>query len=249
MARAMRRLKDDVQVIDVVVEAVDARVPLAGTNPELERIAARKTRLRVLTREDLADEEQTRAWSERFRHAGHITVAVDAKTRAGAARLRAALTALPLARRSARAIVIGIPNAGKSTLINALVGRKVARTENRAGVTRAPQWFRITPNLELMDTAGILVPKIEGAEAQWKLALVGALPQARFDAEEVVANFHRWAEEALGPGRVPNLETFAQSRGLVRRGNLLDTHNAARAYIKEFNAGRLGRMTLEDWSQ
>ncbi len=246
MARAMQHLKEDLQVIDVVIETIDARIPHAGTNPELERLAARRTRLRVLTREDLADPQKTQAWSERFRHAGHPTVAIDAKVRAGAARLRAALSALPLERRSARAIVIGIPNAGKSTVINALVGRKVAHTENRPGVTRARQWFRIAPNLELMDTPGILVPKIDSVEAQWKLALVGGLPQARFDAEEVVANFHRWAEEALGPGKVPNLETFAQSRGLVRRGNLLDTHNAARAYLKEFNDGRFGRVTLED---
>jgi ribosome biogenesis GTPase A len=246
MAKAMRRLADDLRVVDLVIEAVDARTPRAGANPALERLAARKARLRVLTRDDLADPVKTEAWVERFRQTGHPALAVDAKSTVGVARLRAELTALAAVRRSTRAIVLGVPNAGKSTVINALVGRKVARTENRAGVTRAAQWFRIGRTLELLDTAGILAPKIETPEEQWKLALVGALPQARFDPEEIVAQLKRWADQSLGPEALPDLETFAQSRGLVRRGNVLDTHNAARAYIKEWNEGRFGRMTLEE---
>jgi ribosome biogenesis GTPase A len=131
-------------------------------------------------------------------------------------------------------------------VINALAGRKVARTEDRAGVTRAAQWFRLGPDLEVMDTAGILAPKIETPEAQWRLALVGAVPRARFDPEEVVARFYGWAQSAAAANAVPDLETFAQSRGFIRRGNLLDVHNASWAYIKEFNEGRFGRMTLEE---
>jgi ribosome biogenesis GTPase A len=130
-------------------------------------------------------------------------------------------------------------------LINALVGRAVARTEDRAGVTRAPQWFRVTTSLELIDTAGILVPKIDTPEAQWKLAMIGAVPRARFDAEDVVARFAAWSAER-GLAAVPDLETYAQSRGFVRRGNVTDMHNAAWAYLKDFNEGRFGRITLED---
>jgi len=245
MARAMRRLADDLRIIDLVIEVIDARVPASGANPALDKIAAHKSRLRVLGRDDLADPVKTEDWLDRFRKRGS-TVAFAAKEPSGPARLRAAVTAAAAGLRSARAIVLGIPNAGKSTVINALAGRKVARTEDRAGVTRAAQWFRLGPELEVMDTAGILAPKIETPDAQWRLALVGAVPRARFDAEEVVARFYGWAQSAAAANAVPDLETFAQSRGFIRRGNLLDVHNAASAYIKEFNEGRFGRMTLEE---
>ena len=245
MARAMRRLGDDLRVVDVVIEVIDARVPTSGANPALDRIAAHKARLRVLTREDLADPEETERWLGRFRRHGS-GIAFAAKEPSGPARLRAAVTAAGLGLRGARAIVLGIPNAGKSTVINALAGKKVARTENRAGVTRAAQWFRLETGLEVMDTAGILVPKIDTDEARWRLAMVGAVPRARFDPEVVIERFHRWAETEAGANAVPDLATFAQSRGFVRRGNVLDAHNAAWAYLKDFDEGRFGRMTLEE---
>jgi ribosome biogenesis GTPase A len=246
MARAMRRLTEDMRAIDIVVEVVDARVPLAGTNPSLAQLAGKRPRLLVLTRAQLADPAATEAWLGYYHALGRAAIAVDAKDRGGSARLRAAVEALAPGRRSARAIVLGIPNAGKSTAINALVGRKVARAEDRAGVTRARQWFRTGEALEIMDTAGILVPKIDTPQAQWKLAIVGAVPRARFDAEDVVTRFSRWREEAYPAAKVPDLETFAQSRGFVRHGTMPDTHNAAWAYLKELGDGSFGRMTLEE---
>jgi len=246
MARAMRRLAEDMRAIDVVVEVVDARTPASGTNPALVEIAGQRPRLLVFTRAQLADPESTKRWLAFYEGSGRTTLSVDAKQRGGAMRLRTALEALAAGRKTARAIVLGIPNAGKSTVINAIAGRSVARAEDRAGVTRARQWFRIGERLEIMDTAGILVPKIDTADAQWKLALVGAVPRARFDAEDVVARFHRWLIDTHGTTDVPDLETFAQSRGFIRYGTLSDTHNAAWAYIREWNDGRFGRMTLEE---
>jgi ribosome biogenesis GTPase A len=247
MARAMRRLGEDMHAIDVVIEVTDARTPLCGTNPALAKIAGNRPRILVLTREHLADAKQTAAWVARFNAEGRTALAVDAKDRTGVGRLRAALERLAAEtnRRGARAIVLGIPNAGKSTIINAIAGRNVARAEDRAGVTRSRQWFRVGDSLEIMDTAGILVPKIDTPDAQWKLAFVGAVPRARFDAEDVVARFHRWLAERDPETAVPDLETFAQSRGFVRRGTILDTHNAAWSYIKDWSDGKFGRMTLE----
>ena len=247
MAKAMRRLTEDMHAIDVVVEVTDARTPSAGTNPALARIAGKRPRILVLTREHLADPAQTAAWLAHYNAEGRTALAIDAKDRTGVARLRAALEKIAsgISRASARAIVLGIPNAGKSTAINAIAGRNVARAEDRAGVTRARQWFRIGDSLEIMDTAGILVPRIDTPDAQWKLAFVGAVPRARFDAEDVVTRFHRWLAIARPGTTVPDLETFAQSRGFVRRGTMLDTHNAAWSYMKDWSDGKFGRMTLE----
>ena len=247
MVRAMRRIGEDMQAIDVVIEVADARTPFCGTNPVLEKIAGNRPRLLVLAREQLADPRETAAWIADYAKRGRTTIAVDAKDRAGVARLRAGLDELAAAtgKRTARAIVLGIPNAGKSTAINAIAGRNVARAEDRAGVTRSRQWFRVGDSLEIMDTAGILVPKIDTPESQWKLAMVGAVPRARFDAEDVVARFHRWAFANGRASDVPDLETFATSRGFMRRGTVLDTHNAAWSYMKDWNDGKFGRMTLE----
>jgi ribosome biogenesis GTPase A len=246
MVRAMRRLAEDVRRVDAIIEVVDARVPRSGANPALARLAGRKPSLLVLTRADLAETGLTQAWLERLESEGTRAIAIAAKTPAGVARLHAALELLAAERRNRRAIVLGIPNSGKSTVINAIVGRKVARAEDRAGVTRTAQWFRVAPTLELMDTAGILVPKIDTPEAQWKLALVGAVPRARYDPEDLIHRFTRWVKVERPDADVPDLETFAQSRGFVRRGNVIDINNAASSFIKEFGEGRFGRMTLED---
>jgi ribosome biogenesis GTPase A len=259
MARAMRRLADDLQLIDLVIEVVDARLPKTGRNPILARIAARNRRLVVFGRADLASPETTERWLAILREGGEEGMVLDAKSPASFTRLRKTLAQLAGDARHGRVIVLGIPNAGKSTVINGLIGRAVARTADTAGVTRAAQWFRVRAVagraadpaaawLEVMDTAGILVPKIDTPQAQWRLALVGAVPRSRFDPEEVVANFATWAT-THGHAGVPDLQTFAQARGFVRHGKEPDTHNAAWAYIKDFNETRFGRMTLEEPSE
>ncbi len=245
MARAMRRLATDLKLIDVVIEVIDARVPGSGANPALGRLVGKRPRLLVLGRSDLADPEATVAWLAHFERNGIPAVQANAKSQGDGTALRTRLAGLTAGLASARAIVLGIPNAGKSSIINALIRKNVARTEDRAGVTRAAQWFRVQPGLELMDTAGILVPRIDTPEAQWKLALVGAVPRARFEAEEVVGCFAAWAALALPNRKIPDLVTYAQSRGFIRHGTIPDTHNAAWSYIKDFNELKFGRITLD----
>ena len=247
MAAAMRRIDDYMKLIDVVIEVVDARVPQIGANPMLDTIAGKRPRLLVLNREDLSDPLQTALWLKFFSKNRKNVVAVNGREQASVGKANYYLGQVAAGGRGTqRAMVVGLPNSGKSSVINGLLRRSAARTEDRAGVTRSLQWFRVSPTLELMDTPGILVPKISSPDAQWKLALVGAVPRERYDPEDVAARFHRWLRDVTdGRTKVPDLETFAKSRGFMRRGGEVDMHNAAQSYIKDFNDGKFGRITLE----
>jgi ribosome biogenesis GTPase A len=245
MATAMRKLGERLAIVDVLVEVLDARVPHASSNPALDRLAARKPRLVILGREDLADPHATREWLAWHQAHGRTAIAVNGKDQGSVKRIAAELTAFVAEHGTTRAMVVGIPNTGKSSIINALLRRTAAKAEDKAGVTRSLQWFRVAPKLEVMDTPGILVPKIATPEAQWQLALTGALPRARFDPEEVIERFAAWSRVHRPHNDVPDLETFARARGFARRGGDVDLHNAAGAFLKDFNDGKFGRITFE----
>jgi ribosome biogenesis GTPase A len=246
MAKAARRNRELLRYIDVVVEVVDARIARSGRNPLLDQLAARRARVVALTREDLADPVTTKQWLRFLRDGGTSALAVDGRVRRSVGRIAAAMTRASAApqRGVARAMIVGVPNSGKSSIVNALLGRGAAKTEDRAGVTRQLQWFRLGPTVELMDTPGVLLPKISGA-TQWKLAICGAVPHDRYDPQEVAHAFHSWVADALPRLPVPDLATFAAARGFVRRGGVVDYHNAAQSYIRAFNDGAFGRISLE----
>jgi ribosome biogenesis GTPase A len=249
MAKAARRIREFLRSIDIVVEVVDARVPSSGRNPLLDELAAKRIRVIALNREDLADPTTTKRWLDEFSHQGATAVAVDGRAQRSAARVAAALSAAAAHQASSagisRAMIVGVPNSGKSTIVNALLRRAAAKTEDRAGVTRQMQWFRLSPNVELMDTPGVLPPKIPTAAAQWKLAICGAVPRDRYDPQEVAAAFHSWLLACRPHTDVPDLQSFAAARGFMRRGGQVDYHNAAQSYIREFNDGGFGRISLE----
>lgn len=246
MARAMRRIGDYLKLVDLVIEVVDARVPHSGRNPSLDALIGKRRRIVALVREDLAEPPATKAWIEWFARRGLEAIAVDARSQRSVARIGTSMTRWAKERGGiSRALVVGLPNSGKSSVINGLLRRSAAKTEDRAGVTRQLQWFRLPPNIELMDTPGILVPKIATARAQWMLAISGALPRERYDPEEVAGEFHRWLVRRRPRTRVPSLDAFAGERGFVRRGGAIDYHNAARSYVRELNEGGFGRITFE----
>ena len=244
MAQAMRKLGERLRIVDVLIEVLDARLPRASSNPALDRLAPHKPRIVVLGREDLADPHATRDWLTWYERAGRTAVAVNGKDQSSVKRVSAALGELASGRGATRAMVVGIPNTGKSSIINGLLRRTAAKTEDKAGVTRSLQWFRVQPKLEVMDTPGILVPKIATPEAQWQLALTGALPRERFDPEEIVGHFVEWSRAHRPQLAVPDLETFARARGFARRGGEVDVHNAAGAFLKDFNDAKFGRITF-----
>ena len=242
----MRKIGESLKLVDVVVEVADARVVASGRNPALDAISGRRARILVLTRDDLADPATTKAWIRALAQRGLETVGVDGRSQRGVGRVARAIAGIAPSRMgTSRAMIVGIPNSGKSSIVNALLRRAAAKTENRAGVTRRLQWFRMAPGIELMDTPGVLVPKIASKEAQWMLAICGALPAARYDAEQVTTAFHQWLVRRHPRTRVPDLESFASSRGFVRRGGELDYHNAALSYIRAFNDGEFGRLSFE----
>ena len=251
MAAAMREMESRAELIDIFVEVIDARVAQSGTNPDLSKVVGKKPRLIVLTRDDLAEPAITKQWVDHYaaKHGHAIAVSSQDPNSFGQAPFfMGKLLSGRKKRGVARAMVIGIPNAGKSRVINGLLRRNVAKFANRPGVTRGPQWFRLAPNLEMMDTPGILVPKIESREAQWKLAMCGAIPHDRFPTQEVVRTFINWMKVHRFRS-LPELETFAQARGMLRAGGELELHNAALAYIKDFNEGKLGRISFETPSE
>lgn len=247
MVRAMRKMAEYLKLVDLVVEVIDARAPRSDANPLLDALIGTRPRLTILNREDLADPATTKAWIAQFERDGRRAIAAEGRQQQSVGRILREVSALASQRAGmTRAIVVGLPNSGKSSIINGLLKRAAAKTEDRAGVTRQLQWFRLAPTIELMDTPGILVPKIETPEAQWKLALIGAVPRERFDPEEVSTAFHRWLlDTSSGRTSVPDLETFARGRGFARRGGEVDYHNAAQSYIRAFNDGTFGRLSLE----
>jgi ribosome biogenesis GTPase A len=247
MAAAMREMERRSSLIDIFIEVIDARLAVTGSNSDLSNIIGRKPRLIVLTRDDLADPPTTKAWLDYYPTKRFRAVSVNAREPNSYTQASFILTQMLGSARVkgvARTMVIGIPNSGKSKVINGLLRRDVARVEDKAGVTRAPQWFRVGPNVEMMDTPGILVPKIESMQAQWMLAMCGAIPRDKFSPENVVHSFVDWMTNNRSR-QVPDLESFANVRRMLRTGGELELHNAALAYIKDFNEGKFGRTSFD----
>jgi ribosome biogenesis GTPase A len=249
MAKAVRQIREFLHAVDIIVEVVDARIAKSGRNPVLDEMAMKRARIVALNCEDLADPATTKRWLRRLLDEGAPALAVDGRVRGSVARIAVAIRDASRQRQHgagiSRAMIVGVPNSGKSTIVNALLGRAAAKTEDRAGVTRHPQWFRLAPGVELMDSPGVLPPKIPDAAAQWKLALCGAVPQDRYDPQEIAAAFHSWLVARQPRTVVPDLQAFAAQRGFLRRGGQPDYHNAAQSYLRAFNEGAFGRVSLE----
>lgn len=268
MAKARRMLQENLKLIDVVAELLDARAPAATRNPDFEALFAGKARVVLLNKSDLADPDATRAWVEHFQAQGLTAGAVASTSNAGkkqAAALieRAAAPAVARMREKGinkvvRVLVAGIPNVGKSTFINRTAGQARAQVGDKPGVTRGKQWVRITPHLELMDTPGLLWPKLEDERHARHLAYLGSIRDEVMDAEALAAALlaellalrpaaltERYARVAPGMDGAELLCAVCESRSFFLPGRAPDTERAARIVLDEFRAGRLGRITLE----
>ncbi len=275
MTRTRRQIQESLRQVDAVCEIVDARIPQVSRNPDIDEIAGNKPRLLVLNRIDLADPEATKRWAAYYRKLGYAVVLTDAKSGAGVNQFAAAVRSLLADKikqwnakgqtgRPVRVMIVGIPNVGKSTFINKILGRKSAKASDRPGVTRGQQWFRIEGGLELLDTPGILWPKFDDARTGIYLAVTGAVKDDVVDVETLGCNlmeilYHRAPQSLIGrykiqlPEDVEEIDFLGyellmragRKRGFLISGGEIDTERMARILLDEYRGGKLGRITLE----
>lgn len=268
MTKAKRMMQEDIRLIDLVIELTDARVPLSSRNPDIDELGKNKARLILLNKADLADECQNEAWAVYFREKGYFTAKINARSGAGMKQIQEIIRMAcqeklerdrkrGILNRPVRAMVVGIPNVGKSTFINTFAGKACAKTGNKPGVTKGKQWIRLNKSVELLDTPGILWPKFEDQQVGQKLAVVGSIKDELLQTEELalwilsfVRKFYpgylarRYQLPEAGTD-IALLEQIALARGCRMKGGQPDDQKAAALIVDDFRSGRLGRITLE----
>ena len=268
MTKAKRQMQEDLKLIDLIIELVDARVPMSSRNPDIDKLGQNKSRLILLNKADLADERQNEAWKEFFQTKGFHVVKVDSRNGSGMKAIQNVIQEAcrekierdrrrGIKNRPIRAMVAGIPNVGKSTFINTFAGKACAKTGNRPGVTKGKQWIRLNKNVELLDTPGILWPKFEDQEVGIRLAYVGSIKDDILNMEELALSLIGYLKEHY-PGVLQKryetdetgellkiLQGIARARGCLKKGEELDYAKASGLFFDDFRGGKLGRITLE----
>ena len=270
MTKAKRMMQEDIKLIDLVIELVDARLPLSSRNPDIDELGKNKARLILLNKHDLADEKINDAWVEHFKAKRIHAVKINAKNGNGLKSIQGVINEAckekierdrkrGILNRPIRAMVVGIPNVGKSTFINAYAGRNCAKTGNMPGVTKGKQWIRLNKNVELLDTPGILWPKFDDEKIGMNLAFIGSINDEILHMDELACSLIKILQSDY-PGTLASrygieetaeeaphdiLAKAAVARSCIRKGGEPDTDKAADMIIDDYRAGRLGRISLE----
>lgn len=269
MTKARRMMQEDIKLIDLIIELVDARVPLSSRNPDIDELGKNKARLILLNKSDLADSSVNEKWIAYFEKLGYTVVQINSKTGAGIKTISQKVQEAckekierdrrrGIKNRPIRAMVAGIPNVGKSTFINAYAGKNCAKTGNKPGVTKGKQWIRMGKGLELLDTPGILWPKFEDQNVGIRLAMIGSINENILNIEELsllaidflretypglIEKQYEVSDEAEKPLEI--LERVAKRRKCLAKGGEYDYAKAAAMFMDDFRNGRLGRFSLE----
>ena len=270
MTKAKRMMQEDIKLIDLVIELVDARVPLSSRTPDIDELGKNKSRLILLNKADLADKSANKKWGEYFQSKGYFVQEVDSRSGSGMKAISAIIQEAckekierdrkrGIKNRPVRAMVVGIPNVGKSTFINTYAGKACAKTGNKPGVTKGKQWIRLNKNVELLDTPGILWPKFEDQAVGLRLALIGSINDEILNIDELAMELITFLrkqypgtlekrfqmEESEEKSAAQILEEIARVRGCLIRGGELDYGKASKLLMDDFRSGKLGRVTLE----
>ncbi len=268
MSKAKRQMQEDLKLIDVLVELVDARIPYSSKNPDIEKMAQGKSRVLLLNKYDMADPAACDKWSEYYESKGYFVVKLNSRTGSGVNKVKDVIMKAcaekierdrkkGILNRPVRAMICGIPNVGKSTFINSFAGKACTKTGNKPGVTKGKQWIRLNKNVELLDTPGILWPKFEDEIIGRKLAYIGSINDNILDSIDMAAgligyvyshyndNLKAYYGCDFTDDNHKNIELIAEKRGCLGKGGSLDIERAARLFIDDFRSVKLGRISLE----
>lgn len=268
MTKAKRMMQENIKLIDLIIELVDARIPMSSRNPDIDELGKGKSRIILLNKSDLADAGQNQEWESFFKEKGYFVQQLNAKTGAGIKNIQALVQESckekierdrkrGIINRPVRAMVVGIPNVGKSTFINSFAGKACAKTGNKPGVTKGKQWIRLNKNLELLDTPGILWPKFEDQKIGERLALIGSINDEILHVDELAVALIRNLKNSyldllekryditIDEDAYDTLKKIAIARKCLQKRELPDVDRASSMLLEDFRSGKLGRITLE----
>ena len=268
MTKARRMMEENIKLIDLVIEVVDARIPMSSRNPDIDNLAKNKARLILLNKSDLSDERLNKQWIDYLAQKGVLCLQLNSRNGAGIKQMNSAIERAchekierdkkkGIMNRPVRAMVVGIPNVGKSTFINAYAGRACAKTGNKPGVTKGKQWIKLSKTVELLDTPGILWPKFDSEIVGRNLALIGSMNDEVINIEDLAFeavtflknNYSGNLSERYGVDEdeetLEIMDAIAAKRGCLKRGAMTDYEKLAGIILDDFRSGRIGRITLE----
>lgn len=265
MKKTRELIQENLKLVDAVLEVIDARIPRSSRNPIIDELVKEKKRILVFNKSDLADNEATKAWAEEFQRQGFLSLTTNCMSGEGTVRLLKRLENLQeeknrgqARKKPYRLMIVGVPNVGKSSLINRLTGRKSTQTGDRPGVTKGKQWLSLPGNMQLLDTPGILWPKFEDPEVGLNLSFCGSIKDEILDVASLALELisllqreypellaQRYKLEELPQTSLETMEAAAQKRGCILPGKKIDYERIARVVLDEFRAGKIGKITLE----
>lgn len=265
MKKTRELIAENLKMVDIVIEVIDARIPVSSRNPIIDELVKNKRRLIVLNKSDLSDTAANEAWAEHFKKQGNLVLSMNCMTGSGVGQLYKLLSRLQdeknegqLRKKSLRMMIVGVPNVGKSSLINRMTGKKSAKTGDRPGVTKGKQWLGLENGMQLLDTPGILWPKFEDPKVGLNLAFCGSIKDEILDTASLALELikvlqrdypqllkERYKLDELDEDALVNMEAIAAKRGFILPGKRIDYERCARTLLDEFRSGKIGNITLE----
>ena len=265
MKKTRELIAENLKMVDIVIEVIDARIPVSSRNPIIDELVKNKRRLIILNKSDLSDPKANEAWAETFKKQGNLVLTMNCMTGIGVGQLYKLLCRLQdeknegqLRKKSLRMMIVGVPNVGKSSLINRMTGKKSAKTGDRPGVTKGKQWLGLENGMQLLDTPGILWPKFEDPQVGLNLAFCGSIKDEILDTASLALELikvlqrdypqllrERYKLDELDEDALVNMEAIAAKRGFILSGKRVDYERCARTVLDEFRGGKIGNITLE----